>query len=116
MVRSKISLRGGASRRDYWQAVLVRQAESGLSIKAFCTRARISYQSYFLWQRKFRDEPVGLQGEVTFSPVTVVAQAGSGAIEIVLSQDRRVLVHGPVDRQVLADVLAVLSTVEAEPC
>jgi hypothetical protein len=51
---------------------------------------------------------------VTFAPVTVVA--GSGAIEIVLPQDRRVLVHGPVDRQVLADVLAVLSTVEAPRC
>src|ERR1035437_8690937 len=113
MVRSK-PLRGGASRRDYWQGVLARQAESGLSIKTFCTRERISYQSYFLWKRKFRDEPVRLQGEVTFAPVTVVA--GSVAIEIVLPQDRRVLVHGPVDRQVLADVLAVLSTVEAQRC
>ena len=56
MVRSK-RLRGGASRRDYWEAVLARQAESGLSIKTFCTRERISYQSYFLWRRRFRKCP-----------------------------------------------------------
>src|ERR1035437_2854863 len=75
-VRSK-RLRGGASRRDYWQGVLARHAESGLSIKTFCTRERISYQNYFLWKRKFRDEPGRLQGEVTFAPVTVVADRKS---------------------------------------
>ena len=114
MARSK-ALR---SRREYWEAVVARHAGSGMSIKAFCVRERISYQSYFFWKRKFRDEPVRDQGEVTFAPVTVVpqTQAASGAIEIVLPQDRRVVVHGPVDRQVLGDVLAVLSAVEAQRC
>ena len=36
-----------------------------------------------------------------------------GQIEIVLSGDRRIRIHGPVDRQMLADVLAVLG---ASPC
>ncbi len=98
------------SRREFWQGVLARQAGSGLSIKSFCERERLSDQSYFLWKRKFRDEPGSAEKGMTFAPVTVVprASAGAGGLEIVLPGDRRVMVHAPVDRQALADVLAVL--------
>jgi hypothetical protein len=103
------------SRREYWRGVLARQASSGLSVKTFCARERVSYQSYFLWKRKFREDPVQAKGEMTFAPVTVVAQAptGVGGLEIVLPGDRRVIVHAPVDRQALTDVLAVLRAREA---
>lgn len=47
------SLRGGGSRREHWRRVLARQRASGLSIKAFCARNGVSYQSFFLWKRKF---------------------------------------------------------------
>jgi len=98
------------SRREYWQGVLARQASSGLSVKTFCAREHVSYQSYFVWKRKFREEPVQAKGAMTFAPVTVVAEApaGTGGMEILLPGDRRVVVHAPVDRQALADVLAVL--------
>jgi hypothetical protein len=63
------SLRGGESRREHWQRVLARQGASGLSIKAFCARNSVSYQSFFLWKRKFGTRPV----KHTFAPVTVEA-------------------------------------------
>ena len=99
-----------SSRREYWQEVLARQAASGLSIKAFCGRERVSYQTFFIWKRKFRSEHVETRGEITFAPVTVVAHssAPSGSMEIVLPGNHRVVLRGPVDRQALADVLAVL--------
>jgi hypothetical protein len=111
------SLRGGESRREHWQRVLARQRASRLSIKAFCARNSVSYQSFFLWKRKFASavEASALAAEkVTFAPVTVLPQATGGWIEIELpSQKRVVRVHGPVDRQALADVLGVL---EAGAC
>lgn len=107
-----------SSRRDYWQGVLARQASSGLSIKAFCERERVSYQSFFFWKRQLRNQPVRATGEMTFAPVTVVAPAQTVAcgIEIVLLGDCRVVVHAPVDRQALSDVLAVLRAGEVAAC
>jgi hypothetical protein len=109
MVRSR-SLRIGVSRREHWEAVLARHRGSGLSIKAFCVRERVSYQSFFLWKRRFAGESA--DGKVTFAPVRVVAEeptpAECGPIEIELPGGQRVHVRGRVDRQVLADVLAVL--------
>ena len=50
--------------------------------------------------------------ERTWTPVTVAARTpastGEGRIEIVLPGERRVRGVGPVDPQMLADVLAVL--------
>ena len=99
-----------SSRREYWRGILARQSSSGLSVKAFCARERVSYQSFFIWKRKFRDEPAATTGAIAFAPVTVVAQtpAASGLIEIALPREIRVVVRGPVDRQALADVLAVV--------
>ena len=112
MGRSK-ALRGGVPCRDRWQAVLARQRESGLSIKAFCARERVSYQSFFLWKRRFRDEAA--DGKAIFAPVRVVAEepapAECGHIEIEFPGGQRVHVRGRVDRQALADVLAVLGAV-----
>ena len=51
-------------------------------------------------------EPGGARGAPT-------GDAPGGRIEILVSNGRRVQVTGPVDRQALADVLAV---VEARPC
>jgi hypothetical protein len=52
--------------------------------------------------------------------VPVVSEAAmhstGGQIEIELPGDRRVRVHGPVDRQTLADVLAVLGAGGAGAC
>ena len=75
-----------------------------------------------------RDAPwagMGQQGQA-FVPIRVSAEEAPGAdgsIEIVLREDRRIRVRGPVDRQALADVLAVLALdaaghpgLEASPC
>ena len=112
MARAK-SLRGTGSRRERWQRVLTLQRASGLSIKAFCVREGVSYQSFFLWKRRFRDEVA--DSKVTFAPVHVVTEepgpAECGHLEIELPAGPRIHVRGRVDRQALAEVLAVLGVV-----
>ena len=59
-----------------WRAVLARQRQSGLSIRAFCERERISEASYYVWRRELlrRDQELssGMRsdGELQVRPLT----------------------------------------------
>jgi len=106
----------GATVRDkskelMWRRQVAAQAAGGLSIRAFCKARGISEQSFHWWRRELRRRDA--QRVVpAFVPVAVTATApepaSGGVVEIVLPGDRRVQVRGKVDRQQLADVLAVL--------
>jgi transposase-like protein len=99
--------------------MVVGQAQSGLSIRAWCRKHDVHEHSFYWWRARLARRGRGRKvrsSKPTFVPVRVSAQGVSGAegqIEIVLSGDRRIRIHGPVDRQMLADVLAVLG---ASPC
>jgi hypothetical protein len=84
-----------SQRREYWQDIFARQATSGLSIKVFCEQEKVSYQGFFDYKRRLREEPIRTQEKITFAPVTVVPHSSathesavSGSIEIMLS-DRK---------------------------
>ena len=53
-----------------WRALLVRQQQSGLSIRKFCERDRISEASYYVWrrelQRRDQESPIGRQPDREF--------------------------------------------------
>jgi len=99
-----------------WRKHIKAQAGSGLSIGAYCRQQRLPAHGFYWWRRELARRDA--EPSPAFVPVTVAAQmpvgtggCGEGRIEIVLAGDgkgRRVQVVGPVDRQRLADVLAVL--------
>ena len=39
-----------------WQSLILQQAESGLSAKAFCDQHDITYPSFMNWRRRLGDE------------------------------------------------------------
>jgi hypothetical protein len=41
-----------AEKRSYWQGMLRRQRESGLSVRQFCADEELSYASFYRWKRK----------------------------------------------------------------
>gem|GEM_PF-4762937 len=47
-----------SQRRAHWKELFGRQAASGLSIKAFCEREKVSYQGFFDYKRRLRDASV----------------------------------------------------------
>jgi hypothetical protein len=113
------------SKADYWRQVIRRQDGSGLSVRAWCGRHDVPEASFYWWRRRLGPRgthPAGRRGinPPRFVPVRVAADpAGAanhrpGCIEIVLSDARRVRVFGPVDRQALAGVLAVLYAGDAD--
>jgi transposase-like protein len=119
-------------------------ARSGLSIRGFCRKSNLPETAFHYWRRELKrrqaeqeqlrpqrhaDRASGAAAIPTFVTVQVEEQNSApagGRIEIVLPGGRRVHVTAPVDRQALAEVLAVLrfdeltapSNVqgEAQPC
>jgi transposase-like protein len=112
------------TRRDrkkekFWQGMLERQSVSGLSIRAWCRKHNLHEHAFYWWRVRLAGSGRGRwarSAKPRFVPVRVSAEdviRADGQIEIALSGDRRIRLSGPVDRQMLADVLAVL---EAPRC
>lgn len=114
----------------YWRRVVRQQGASGLAVREFCRRRGLRESTFYFWRRELprreaeqvhRRDVVGPSATAAFVPVCVTTgdaePAGQGVeapgrIEILLAGGRRVRVKAPVDRQALADVVAVL---EARP-
>ncbi len=105
------------AKEPYWQRLIDEARESGLSIRAFCARKGIGEGSFYLWRRSLQrgiahaagSRPGFVRVKIHESPLS----AEDSAIEIQFAGDRVVRVRSGCDRQLLADVLAVL---EGKPC
>ena len=114
------------AKEGFWRRMIRQQARSGLSVRGWCRRHSLSEPSFYWWRRRLArsgkpahqsDPPA--TGAPQFVPVRITAdQAGAAnsrpeRIEIILPGKTRVRVLGAVDRQALADVLAVLDSIGA---
>jgi transposase-like protein len=97
-----------------WRTHLGAQADSGLSVGAYCRQHGVQAHGFYWWRRELARRDA--EQPPAFVPVTVAAAmpepAPASRVEIVLPGDRQVRVLGPVDKRMLADVLAVLAARE----
>jgi len=127
----------------YWRRIVRQQAASGVTIRDFCRTSKLRESAFYFWRKELlRREAMQLRHHdhvpspvpAAFVPVSVTTEAAesgaheatantqAGRIEIVLAGGQRIRVTAPVDRQALADVLAVLSLAtdaphgEGQPC
>ena len=124
-------------RETRWRRLVRDHKRSGLTVRQFCHENDLPESAFYYWRRELlrrdaaRDEAKQEQRKrpststrpvtpAAFVPVTVTQEARPDAarIEIELPGGQRVHVTAPVDRQALADVLAVLEDrhLEAQPC
>ena len=109
-----------------WRRIIREQTGSGMNIRDFCRESHLRESAFYFWRRELerrgldrsheeQEQPKRPSALAAFVPVRVTEDAGAdpGRIEIVLHGGQRVQVIAPVDRQALADVLAVL---EGRPC
>lgn len=86
-----------------WREIVRGHAQSGLSVAAYCRRARVPQSSFYAWRRKLRRS-------ATFTEVRVALEPprDAGAIEVRLTGGRCLVVRAGFDRQTLQDLVATL--------
>ena len=106
-------------KESFWRRMVRGQPGSGLSIRAYCVKHGVKEPAYYWWRVRLARRDAA-KPRAAFVPVRVIAEgpapAEGGHLEILLPGGRQVQVRGRVNKQALADVLAVLATVEARPC
>jgi len=105
-------------KEEFWRRRLGAQAGSGLSVRAWCRRHGVRESAFYWWRTRLaRRDAAAPCGSVHVPPPLVPVQvmadtapAAAQRIEIVLPGARCVHVFGRVERQMLAEVVAVLAT------
>lgn len=112
-------------REQFWRRQIARQEGSGVGVRAYCSRERLSEASFYGWRQelKGRDQrkgdpqpttaarqarrPQQSQARAAFLPIAIAARR-EAPIEIVLPQEITVRVWPEVEQATLARVLAAL--------
>jgi hypothetical protein len=111
--------RDGVKER-FWRSALKRQAKSGLSVRAFCRREKLSEPSFHAWRRTLhaRDAEakrprlrLGPGGRPAFLPV-VVADDRRGGIAIELAGGRVLRLSESMAAERLAELVAALEVAD----
>jgi len=117
-----------SSAASRWRKIVRDQAASGLSVAAYCRRARVPASSFYAWRRKLRDVATERNAEAsaeqtspgTFTEVRVTpalhptpaSAYEPGVLELHLSHGRRVIVRSGFDRETLRALVATLEVCE----
>jgi len=111
-----------------WREMVRRQAQSSLTVRAFCEKHMLDEGAFFAWRRRLGAlDEVHRQSVARLAPVNSPARAPAfaqvqlegalavddAAVEIVVTGRERVRVKPGFDRATLAAVLDVL---EGRPC
>jgi hypothetical protein len=104
-----------------WQRTIGQAARSGLSIREFCRRRKLTVSHFYWWQRRLgMDVRKGLsrkadgnQSPASFALVSDEQAATDAGIELVLGEGRRLRIHKGVDGETLR---AVLAAMESDQC
>lgn len=99
------------SKERFWRSALKRQANSGLSVRAFCQREQLTESAFYAWRRTVaeRNGEAKPQRAPAFLPMMVTDRsAHSESIELKLAGGRilRLPETMPVDR--LAELVQAL--------
>lgn len=108
-----------ASKEAFWRSMIERHGQSRLAIREFCRNEKLSEPSFYAWRREIARRETQSRivpkrprrrRKASFVPVRLATESApsNGRIEIELSRDRRIHLTSPIDKQALADVLAVL--------
>jgi len=114
---------------ERWREVFRDQRRSGLSVAAFCRRARVPQASFYVWRRRLHDGAVPARGssrrrtsspprnkDATFVEIKLPADISAawpetrpaGGIELYLPGRRCLVIRPGFDRPTLVDLLSAL--------
>jgi transposase len=99
-----------------WQRIIREAANSGLSIREFCRRRKLTVSHFYWWQRRLEMavrkgtslKSDGDQRPASFALVSDESAATDAGIELVLGDGRRLRIRKGVDGETLRAVLAAM--------
>ena len=97
-----------AERRAAWQRKIKAQEQSGKSVAAWCREKSINYKTFLRWKRNLKTKNTSApEGwcEVQAKPATKTI----GSLKLVIDERITVELQSGFDRQLLREVLAVIS-------
>jgi len=106
-----------AAKEASWRRWIKMQASSGLKIRAFCRQKNICERAFYRWRTAFVNREQDTLGHVEaasanntplFAEVKLVPPTPTAAIEIILTDARRVVIPPGFDRASLQAVLEIL--------
>ena len=112
-----MAVRKSAEKALRWREIMIRQADSGVSIRKFCAPAGVSVPSFYAWRKKFREStkdgrpsagvsPLSSGNGPLFVPVKLLDKAS--ALEIFHPLGYRIQLTGEVDPIALRHVIETL--------
>jgi hypothetical protein len=106
-------------RERTWRRHIAQQRTSGQSIRAYCESRQVRETSFYFWRQEIakRDREAAATSAPAFVPVAVIdppADRTETPIDIRLAEGHRVRIRAGCDRNLLADVLALLARSRSE--
>ena len=113
--------RRDGAKEAFWRGQIVKQARSGLGVRAFCQQQGLAENLFYAWRRELavrdREQPATPDAAFTEVLVTPPAELRSPApaatLEIILASPRRIAIEPGFDP---ATLTAVLDLLEQRPC
>jgi hypothetical protein len=101
-------------RESFWREALGRHATSGMSVRAFCQREKLTESTFFAWRRTIADRDAELKRpkrlkQPAFLPVVIDEEPGrDGAIMIELAGGRVLRLPESIATERLAELVYAL--------
>jgi len=103
------NMRRDSSKERFWRDALRRFAASGLSVRAFCKRERLTESAFYAWRRTIGERSGTGNSGPTFVPAVVTAQPRSeSSIAIELTGGCVLRFLGASATEQLADLVIAL--------
>ena len=90
--------------REYWSKLIAEQEASGATVRAFCRRRGVGFQSFYLWRRRLsKAEP-----KPQFALLKTIATSAAAPIELFLPGGERLSIPNGADAATLRSLLEAL--------
>jgi transposase-like protein len=95
---------------EEWRSIIEGQRRSGQTIAAYCRQRGITDGTFYTWKSRLRSAMLPAQAKrpPAFVEVKHPRVSATGAIEICLPGERRVLVRREFDRDLLIELIRTL--------